>query len=100
MAIINIGENTFRDHSSVIKNLYESPEQFDVEKIFKEIEERKKNLKEGSAERNAVEKIERDCKKRNWDAVFKGLVSLSAQFSTAALANLVGGYLCSLFGFN
>lgn len=98
MINLNIYSNNFYDNSSTVSCINEAPESVDYFKIENELQEIKKNLKEGSRECTAVETLQKETRAHNWDAILSSMRDFSVQFSSGTLAALVGNSLSRLFG--
>lgn len=97
---INISDNLLCDNASVIRNLNQLPKAtdsaVDFRRIEKELQEIKTKLQQGSPEFQAVEVLEESSRTHNWSAICSAIGRFTSQFSSAALANLVGAYLSQL----
>lgn len=95
---ITLTDSTLNNNASVIRNLYEAPQEVDFKQIEKELGEIKASLKKGSLEFQVVESLEKKSKAHNWNAIRSAIGQFSSQFSSATLANLAGCYLSQLLG--
>lgn len=97
MVNINIYNNDFKDNSSALRNVYEGFQNVDFTRIDEELKLIKKGLKKESQEYKAVESIEKLSRKHDIKGIASIIKDLAVQFSSSALANIVGTYLCNYF---
>ena len=97
MSTFTINNCNFNDNAAVERNetniFYN---EIDFGRIEAELHEIKSKLSKGTAEYQAVEKLENGAEGKDWKAITTSIAKFTGQFASSVLSGLAGTYLSGL----